>query len=135
MPILQIKTKGHYDFIDLTDKILELLKKTNIKSGLISIFVTGSTAALTIMEYEAGSLEDIKNVLEKWAPEKNDYEHHLKWGDSNGAAHIKSALIGPDITIPINKNKIALGTWQRITLIDFDEKERKREIIVKIIKD
>ena len=135
MPILKIKTKGHYDFIDLTDKILELLKKTNIKSGLISIFVTGSTAALTIMEYEAGSLEDIKNVLEKWAPEKNDYEHHLKWGDSNGAAHIKSALIGPDITIPINKNKMALGTWQRITLIDFDEKERKREIIVKIIKD
>ena len=135
MPILQIKTKGHYDFIDLTDKILELLKKTNIKSGLISIFVTGSTAALTIMEYETGSLEDIKNVLEKWAPEKNNYEHHLKWGDNNGAAHIKSALIGPDLTIPINKNKMALGTWQRITLIDFDEKERKREIIVKIIKD
>ena len=135
MPILKIKTKGHYDFIDLTDKILELLKKTNIESGLISIFVVGSTAALTIMEYETGSLEDIKNVLEKWAPEKNDYKHHLKWGDSNGAAHIKSALIGPDITIPINKNKMALGTWQRITLIDFDEKERKREIIVKIIKD
>ena len=135
MPILKIKTKGHYDFIDLTDKILKLLKKTDIESGLISIFVTGSTAALTIMEYETGSLEDIKNVLEKWAPEKNDYKHHLKWGDGNGAAHIKSALIGPDITIPINKNKIALGTWQRITLIDFDEKERKREIIVKIIKD
>ena len=135
MPILQIKTKGHYDFIDLTDKILELVKKTDIESGLISIFVAGSTAALTIMEYETGSLEDIKNVLEKWAPEKNDYEHHLKWGDGNGAAHIKSALIGPDITIPINKNKIALGTWQRITLIDFEEKERKREVIVKIIKD
>ncbi len=135
MPTLQIKTKGHYDFIDLTDKILELLKKTNIESGLISVFVVGSTAALTIMEYETGSLKDIKNVLEKWAPEKNDYEHHLKWGDNNGAAHIKSALIGPDITIPINKNKIALGTWQRITLIDFDEKERKREVIVKIIKD
>ncbi len=135
MPTFKVKTKGHYDFIDITDKILKLLDKSNIKSGLINIFISGSTAALTIMEYETGSIKDIKNVLESWAPEKNNYHHHLKWGDANGAAHIKSALIGTNLTIPIIKKKIALGTWQKITLIDFDEKKRIRDIIVKIIKD
>ena len=135
MPTFKIKTKGHYDFIDITNKITELLNQSNIQSGIINIFVAGSTAALTIMEYENGSIKDIKNVLEKWAPENSDYNHHLRWGDHNGAAHIKSALIGTNLTIPIIKNKMTLGTWQKITLIDFDEKKRERNIIIKIIKD
>ena len=98
------------------------------------VFVPGSTAALTTMEYEEGSVEDVKAVLEKLAPEDADYQHHRRWGDRNGAAHIKSALIGADLVIPIEQGKLALGTWQQIVLIDFDERPRQRDVIVKLMK-
>lgn len=131
---LAISTKGHYDFIDLTDRIFKLVGQTKIQNGLALIFVSGTTAALTTMEYEAGTIQDLKEVLEKLAPEKNNYHHHKKWGDANGAAHLKSALIGPSLTVPITNGRLELGQWQAIVLIDFDEKPREREIIIKTIK-
>jgi len=129
-----IRTKGHYHFIDITDKIREAVENSGVKEGMVLVFVRGSTAALTIMEFEKGLIEDIKETLEKIAPESGDYKHHLKGSDRNGAAHIKSALIGTDLAVPIESGGLSLGTWQKITLIDFDEKEREREIVVKIIK-
>ncbi len=135
MALFRVSTKGHYDFINLTQKVKEVVEKSKVKDGIALIFVKGTTAALTIMEYEEGIMEDIKEVLEKMAPENADYKHHLKWGDRNGAAHIKSALIGPDLVVPIEEGEIQLGQWQEIVLIDFDEKEREREIVVKIIKN
>ena len=135
MALFRIATKGHYDFINITQKVKEIVEKSKIKDGVALIFVKGTTAALTIMEYEEGIMKDIKEVLEKMAPENADYKHHLKWGDRNGAAHIKSALIGPDLVVPIEEGKLQLGQWQEIVLIDFDEKEREREIVVKIIKN
>lgn len=130
----KIKTKGHYDFIDITDKIKRVVKESGVESGLALIFVRGSTAALTTMEFEQGLIEDIKNILEQLAPERGDYRHHLRWGDKNGAAHIKSALIGQSVAVPIEQGRLVLGAWQQITLIDFDEREREREIFVKILK-
>ena len=135
MALFRVSTKGHYDFINLTQKVKEVVEKSKVKDGIALIFVKGTTAALTIMEYEEGIMEDIKEVLEKMAPENANYKHHLKWGDRNGAAHIKSALIGPDLVVPIEEGEIQLGQWQEIVLIDFDEKEREREIVVKIIKN
>ncbi len=135
MVLFRVSTKGHYDFINLTQKVKEVVEKSKVKDGIALIFVKGTTAALTIMEYEEGIMEDIKEVLEKMAPENADYKHHLKWGDRNGAAHIKSALIGPDLVVPIEEGEIQLGQWQEIVLIDFDEKEREREIVVKTIKN
>ena len=135
MALFRVSTKGHYDFINLTQKVKEVVEKSKVKDGIALIFVKGTTAALTIMEYEEGIMEDIKEVLEKMAPENADYKHHLKWGDRNGAAHIKSALIGPDLVVPIEEGEIQLGQWQEIVLIDFDEKERERKIVVKIIKN
>jgi len=129
-----VSTKGHYDFIDITDKVKEIAAQTAIKEGLVLVFVKGSTAALTIMENEKGIFEDIKQVLEKLAPEASDYQHHQKWGDHNGAAHIKASLIKPDVIIPLTDGILDLGTWQQIILIDFDEKPREREIVVKVIK-
>jgi secondary thiamine-phosphate synthase enzyme len=129
-----IETKGHYDFINLTEKIKELINCSKVKDGSVLIFVKGTTAAITIMEGEAGALEDFKETLEKIAPEKEDYKHHLKGEDSNGAAHIKSALIKPEVLIPLEKGDLCLGVWQQIILIDFDERPRQREIIVKIMK-
>jgi len=128
-----INTQGHYDFIDITDRVQAIVEKSKIKEGIAIIFVPGSTAALTTMEYEEGVISDLKMVLEKIAPENADYQHHKKWGDRNGAAHIKSALIGTDLVVPIEEGKLQLGTWQQIVLIDFDERPREREIIVKII--
>ena len=128
------KTKGLGDVIDISEKVAEAVDEANIDSGLAVIFVPGSTAAITTIEYETGVISDLKKVLEKIAPAKADYEHHQRWGDKNGDAHIKSALIGTSLTVPIENSKLVLGTWQQIVLIDFDEKPRNREVVVKIIK-
>ncbi len=127
-----ISTKGRSDIIDITSKIDELVKKSKIKEGMTIVFVSGSTAAITTMEYEDGLIEDMKEFFEKLAPEDFDYKHHKRWVDHNGAAHLKAALIGPDLVVPIEDGKLCLGTWQQIVLIDFDERPREREIIVKI---
>ncbi len=129
----KIKTSGHHDFIDITGDVKRIAEESGIKDGIVSIFVTGSTAAVTIMEYEKGIIKDFIDVLEKIAPEGADYEHHKKWNDHNGAAHIKSVLIGTDLVVPIESGRLQLGVWQQIVLIDFDEKPREREIIVRII--
>lgn len=131
---VKIKTRGHYDFVDLTDQVVKIVSQGNIKDGAVLIFVPGSTAAITTVEFEKGVLDDIKDVLERMAPEDYDYKHHQKWGDYNGAAHIKSALIGPDLLVPIVKGKLQLGSWQQIVLIDFDERARTREVIIQTIK-
>lgn len=131
--MILVETKGHYDFIDLTDKIALMVRESNIENGAAVIFVSHTTAALTIMEYEDGTIQDLIDVFEKMAPENGDYKHQLKWNDKNGAAHIKSALVGQDLYVPIIGGEIHLGTWQRIVLIDFDEKPRTRKLIVQMI--
>lgn len=129
-----LHTKGHYDFVDITDRVVAMVAQSGIAEGIAVVFTPGSTAALTTMEYEEGSIEDVKAALEKLAPEGADYRHHRRWGDRNGAAHIKSALIGADLAIPIERGKLILGTWQQIVLVDFDERARQRDVIVKVVK-
>lgn len=119
--------------IDITDQVAGILAKNEVKDGMALVFVNGSTAGITTIEYEPGLKKDMDRLLEKIAPEEFDYEHHKTWGDHNGAAHLKSALIGTDLTVPIEEGKLTLGTWQQIVLLDFDERPRDREIIVKII--
>jgi len=131
----QIKTKGHYDFINITEKIRKIVKESKVENGVALVFVKHTTCALTVIEDEKGHIQDLKNIFEKIAPENADYLHHLKWGDHNGAAHIKGAILKPDLTVPITDGELDLGTWQNIFLIDFDEKSREREIVVKILKE
>lgn len=131
----EVETKGRYDFINITDQIAAVIGRSAVKDGAAVMFVPGSTCALTLMEHEEGIMEDLKIMLEKLAPEGANYLHHQKWGDHNGAAHLKSALIGVDLTIPIEQGKLQLGAWQQIVLIDFDERPRTREVIVKIMKN
>jgi len=128
----RIQTKGHYDFIDITREVASAVKESGIEDGIAVVFVPGSTAAITTMEFESGIMEDLKAVFEAWAPEDADYRHHRRWGDHNGAAHIKSALIGPSLAVPIENGELLTGTWQQIVLIDFDERPRTREITVKV---
>lgn len=129
-----VETKGCYDFIDITDKIVSIARESDIENGAAVIFVLHTTAALTIMEYEEGTIQDLTDVFEKMAPEAGDYKHQLNWNDKNGAAHIKSALVGQDLYVPILGGEIHLGKWQRIVLIDFDEKPRIRKLVVQIME-
>jgi len=125
-----IKTNGHYDFVDITEKVSVAVRELGLVNGAIVVFIPGSTAAVTTMEYEGGVIEDLKDVFEKLAPENAEYKHHKKWGDKNGAAHIKSALVGTSLVVPVKDGLPTLGVWQQIVLIDFDEKPRKRKIII-----
>jgi len=120
--------------VNITDRVAAVVRESGIAEGMAVVFVPGSTIALTTMEYEEGSIDDMKAVLERLAPEEADYQHHRRWGDRNGAAHIASALIGVDLVIPIEHAKLALGTWQQIVLIDFDERARRREVLVTLVK-
>jgi len=130
-----VKTKGHTDIINLTGQVANIVQSSEIEDGLAIIFVAHSTAAITTIEYESGVIYDLKEALERIAPEEADYEHHKRWGDHNGAAHIKSAIIGPSLSVPIEAGQLILGTWQQIVLVDFDEKGRNREIIVRVTKE
>ena len=128
-----VKTQGHNDYVKLTEKVREVVENSGCREGLVLVFAKGSTCALTTMEWEEGIKKDIKEVLERVAPEDFNWQHHKKWGDHNGGAHIKSALIGTDLTIPVENGDLVLGSWQDIVLIDFDEKPREREVVARII--
>jgi len=128
-----VNTKGHNDIIDITGQVEELVSGFGKSEGVALVFVSGSTAAVTATEYEPGVIKDLQQVLEEIAPESADYEHHKRWGDRNGAAHIKSALLGPGFSVPVEAGQLLLGTWQQIVLIDFDERPRQRRVSVRVV--
>ncbi len=128
-----LQTKGFTDIIDITPNVSESIKKSGVKDGICLISCPGSTCGITTIEYESGLIEDLKRVLDKIAPMSKDYEHCKRWGDCNGYAHIRSALLKPFLAVSIEEGKLVLGTWQQIAFIDFDNRIRKREILVKII--
>ncbi|NIO19396.1 MAG: YjbQ family protein [Candidatus Aenigmarchaeota archaeon] len=132
---LVFRTKSGTDVIDITKEVSEEIKKSKIKSGVVSVFVTGSTASISTVEYEPNLINDIKRALERIAPEGGDYEHHKTWGDDNGSAHVRATLMKPGITIPFKGKKLFLGTWQQVVLLDFDTRDREREIVLQIIGD
>ena len=127
-----LKTKGFNDIIDITNEISGAVEKAGKGEGICLISCPGSTCGITTIEYEKGVIEDLKRALEKIAPMNKDYEHCKKWGDCNGYAHVRSALIQPFLAVPIEDGKLALGTWQQIVFIDFDNRSREREILIKI---
>lgn len=128
-----LETKGFTDIIDITDKASEAVKESGIEEGICLISCPGSTCGFTTIEYEEGAVEDLKRVLDKLVPANKDYEHCKKWGDCNGYAHIRSALINPFLSLPVEEGKPLLGTWQQIVFLDFDNRPRKRELSIKII--
>lgn len=136
MPYTQtiiVRSKGFCDIIDITDKVSLAVRKSEIKNGIAVIFVPGSTAAITTLEANAGLEDDLKEVLEKIAPQNKTYHHDEKWGDGNGFSHIRASLFGPSLTIPIVQGELILGTWQQIVLCDFDNRARERKIVIQIM--
>ena len=128
-----VKTKGFTDIIDITKNVAELVQKHNITDANALIYVIGSTASITTLEYEPGLLKDLPEALEKFAPVNKEYFHDQTWQDGNGYAHIRSALIGTSENIPVVDGSLFLGNWQQIVLIDFDNKSRTRTILVQFI--
>lgn len=118
--------------VDLTREVTSLLTSSSFHEGFLILFVPGSTAALTTIEYEDGLVQDFSSMMEKIAPRGDRYAHHMRWGDDNGHAHLRASLLGPSLTVPFARGKLALGTWQQIVFIDFDTRPRKREIVVQI---
>jgi secondary thiamine-phosphate synthase enzyme len=128
----QINTKGNTDIIDITGNVESQINSAGFVEGQALIFVGGSTAGITTIEYEPGLLKDYPKFFEKIIPSNNTYQHDNTWHDGNGYAHLRSALQGASFTVPFSKGKLLLGTWQQIILIDFDNRSRSRKIIVQI---
>ena len=127
------KTEGFCDIINITAKVEEQVGKEKVARGVATLFVSGSTAALTTIEYEPGLVQDLKEVLEKLIPSNKKYHHDDRWGDDNGFSHLRASLFGPSLQIPIEGGRLALGTWQQVVLLDFDNRPRTREIMIQII--
>lgn len=133
MEKFSLSTKGHNDIINITGEVEKIVGRFSIDEGIALISCPGSTCGITTIEYEEGVIQDLKDALERIAPVSSDYLHCQKWGDCNGYAHIRSALIKPFLAIPIKDRKPFLGTWQQIVFIDFDNRPRKRDVYVIII--
>lgn len=130
---VSLETKGQNDIRDITSDVEREIGSSGFKNGAAIVFVVGATAAITTLEYEPGLMKDLPAVLEKITPYRADYEHHKTWGDYNGSAHIRAALIGPSLSVPFNDGRLMLGTWQQIVLLDFDTRPRNRRIILQIM--
>jgi secondary thiamine-phosphate synthase enzyme len=130
---LKISTNGFNDIIDITDQVEKIVKKSKANDGLILVFVPHQTCAVTVLENEPNLIQDLKDLLERIVPLKGEYRHNAAWGEGNGAAHLLSSIIGPDLLVPLENGQLKLGAWQKIMLIDSDNRPRERKVIVKII--
>lgn len=128
-----ISTQGNCDILDITPDVSRELKLADVSSGTATVFVAGSTCAVTTIEYESGVLSDLKDAFERMAPEAMHYAHNARWGDGNGHSHVRASVLGPSLTVPFSEGSPLLGTWQQIVLVDFDNRPRTRRVIVQII--
>ena len=129
---IMVQTTGKTDVIDVTPQVTGEVRKSNVQDGAVSLFIPGSTAALTTIEFESGVINDLKKAIEKMAPEDIFYAHNERWGDGNGYSHVRAAIFGASLFIPIVEDIMSLGMWQQIVLLDFDNRPRDRRIVVQI---
>ena len=130
---LRFSTDGDGDVIDLTEGVETVLESSGVQNGIVSVFVPGSTGAVTAMEHEPGGVKDLREALERLIPAQGDYEHNRLNHDTNSHAHIRAAIVGPSETVPVRDGGLALGTWQQLVLVDFDDRPRERTVVVQVI--
>ena len=121
------------EVLDITDEVQEALEKTSLKTGVVTVFVTGATAAITTIEYEDGLVADLGDALQRIAPVEIDYAHNERWHDGNGHSHIRASLLGPSLSVPFCEGRLMLGTWQQIVFLELDNRPRKRKVVVQIM--
>ena len=130
---ITLTTSGDTDIIDITSSIGSEIQRSGIRQGAAIVFIPGSTAALTTIEFESGVINDLRRAIERLVPKDISYEHDKRWGDGNGYSHVRAALLGPSLHIPVIEGKMALGRWQQIVLLDFDKCPRQRRILVQVM--
>lgn len=126
-------TKGNCDLIDITRQVKQEVSGSGIDSGTVTVFVAGSTAGVSTIEFESGLLSDFQDMWERTVPRSIPYQHDRAWGDGNGFSHVRASILGPSLTVPFTKKSLALGTWQQIVVVDFDNRPRSREIVLQIM--
>jgi secondary thiamine-phosphate synthase enzyme len=131
--LLRLETEGDGQIVDLTEGVLAVVRQSEVSHGAVTVFVTGSTAAVTTMEYEPGGVQDLQQALERLIPRARDYAHNVMNGDDNAHAHLRASLVGPSETIPLVGGRLVLGTWQQVVLLDFDTRPRRREVHVQVL--
>ena len=129
---LTFQTEGENQVLDVTQRVRAIVRDSAIRDGTVHLFVPGSTAGLTTIEYEPGCCHDIKEAFERVAPRAGHYDHNERWGDGNGFSHVRAALLGPSLSVPVGDAKLILGTWQQIILVDFDNKRRERRLVITV---
>ena len=130
---IQIKSKSENDIIDITHQVSKIVKESKIENGAVIVFVVGSTAAITTIEYESGLQKDFPDMLTRLVPNDIEYSHNNTWHDGNGHSHVRASLIGPSLAIPIVEGLLTLGTWQQIVLVEMDTRPRSRKIILQVM--
>jgi len=130
---LQLSTQGNADIQDITQVVAEVVRQSKLENGVITIFCPSATSALTTIEYESGCVNDLRRLFDEIIDPNRTYQHNARWGDGNGHAHVRAALLGPSLTVPFVMGKMTLGTWQQIIFLDFDNRTRQRSLVVQII--
>lgn len=129
----QIRTQGECDVLDITATVASALSRSGLGEGIVNIFVPGSTAGVTTIEYEPGAVDDLRAAIERLVPRTARYRHDARWGDGNGYSHVRAALLKAGLAVPFQRGALLLGTWQQVILVDFDNRPRNREIVIQVV--
>jgi secondary thiamine-phosphate synthase enzyme len=130
---INMQSKGNGDIIDITPEVQQQLSETKISDGTVTLFISGSTAGLTTIEFEPGLIADFKEMWQRNVPQELNYEHNRAWGDGNGHSHVRASLLGASLVVPFSGGRLALGTWQQIVVVDFDNRARSRRVVIQVM--
>jgi secondary thiamine-phosphate synthase enzyme len=130
---ITLQSRGNCDIIDITSQVAKAVEKSGVNSGIVTLFVVGSTAGITSIEYEPNLLSDFKNMWERVIPQNISYEHNRTWGDGNGHSHVRASTLGASLVVPFVDKRLTLGTWQQLVFVDFDNRPRSRKIAIQIL--
>ena len=130
---INLNTKGNADILDITDQVSRTVVESGLSNGVVTVFTPSATSGLTTIEYESGCISDLRRLLDEIIDPRRHYAHNARWGDGNGHSHIRAALLGPSFSVPFVNSRLTLGTWQQIIFIDFDNRSRRRELVVQLI--
>ena len=130
---ISLQTKGQCDIVDITPQVQQQVNETGMNNGIATLFVAGSTAGISTIEFESGLLSDFQKMWERTIPKNIPYDHDRRWGDGNGYSHVRASLLGASLVVPFNNKRLTLGTWQQLVLVDFDNRPRSRQVILQIM--
>jgi secondary thiamine-phosphate synthase enzyme len=130
---IALNTRGNADIHDITEQMSEAVSRSGLKNGTATVFCPSATSAVTTIEFESGALSDLKRLFDEIVPPGRDYAHDARWHDGNGHSHVRAALLGPSLTVPFVDARLTLGTWQQVVYVDFDNRPRRRELVLQLV--